>query len=266
MTIHPTALVDAGAELDSTVSVGPYAVIEKDVKIGAGTEIGSHTLITGVTTIGERNKIGPFVTVGAPPQDLKYKNEKTELIIGNDNQIREYASLHRGTPTGRGKTTLGSNNLLMAYVHIAHDCEIGNQVIMANAATLGGHVAVGDRVTLGGLAGVHQFVRIGAYAYVGGMSGIGRDIPPYVIASGMRSQMRISGLNKIGLKRCGFDADTLLKLERAYQIIFRTPELLLAQALELAEQEMPDSEPVRILVDFFRTSKRSVVRTVGDEE
>lgn len=264
--IHPTAIVDQGAELDSNVIVGPYAIIEKGARIGAGTEIGSHSIISGVATIGERNTIGPFVTVGAPPQDLKYKNEPTELIIGNDNQIREYVSLHRGTPTGRGKTILGNNNLLMAYVHVAHDCEIGNHVIMANAATLGGHVEVGDRVTLGGLAGIHQFVRIGTHAYVGGMSGVSKDIPPYVIISGIRSQARISGINKIGLKRCGFDFDTLRKLDQAYQIIFRTPELLLQQALERAEQELPDCEPVRNLVEFFRSSKRSVVRTVGDEE
>lgn len=264
--IHPTAIVYKGAELDSSVTVGPYAIIEKGARIGADTEIASHTIVSGVSTIGERNKIGPFVTVGAPPQDLKYNNEQTELIIGNDNQIREYVSLHRGTPTGRGKTVIGNNNLLMAYVHVAHDCNIGNNVIMANAATLGGHVEVGDRVTLGGLAGVHQFVRIGTHAYIGGMSGIGRDIPPYVIASGIRSQTRISGLNKIGLKRCGFDAETLRKLERAYQIIFRSPELLLTQALDLASQEMPDSDPVRVLIEFFRTSKRSVVRAVGDEE
>lgn len=266
MKIHSTAIVDPGADLHDSVTVGPYAIIEKSARIGAGTEIGPHALISGKTTVGERNKIGPFTCIGTPPQDLKYNNEETELIIGNDNQIREYVSIHRGTPSGHGITTIGNNNLLMAYVHVAHDCLIADNVIMANTVTLGGHVEIGERATIGGMTAVHQFSRIGAYAYIGGMSGISKDVPPYVIMTGMRNQMRVTGINRIGLKRCGFDDETIRKLITAYKIIFRTPDLLLEDALQKVLTEIPACEPVEKLVRFFRDSQRSVVRTGGDEE
>lgn len=266
MNIHPTAIVDKGADVDNSVSIGPYAVIEKGVRLGAGCVIGSHSVVTGDTTLGEGNIIGPFSTIGAPPQDLKYKDEKTRLVIGNDNRIREYVSIHRGTPGGNGVTTLGNQNLLMAYVHIAHDCTVGNQAIMANAATLGGHVEIGNRATIGGLTAVHQFTRIGDYAYIGGMSGVSKDVPPYVIMAGIRNQMKVSGINRIGLKRSGFSPEAIKNLIRAYKIIFRTPELLLQEALNRALEENPGSEEVAHLVEFFRTSKRSVVRAAGEED
>lgn len=266
MNIHPTAVIDPGARVHPSAVVGAYAVIEKGVVIGPDCVISPHAVVTGSTTLGARNTIGSFTNIGGPPQDLKYNNEDTRLEIGDDNQIREYVSIHRGTPGGRGVTTVGSGNLLMAYTHVAHDCQVGDGVIMANAATLGGHVQVGDRVIIGGLTAVHQFTRIGEFAYIGGMSGISKDVPPYVIMAGIRNQMRVTGINRIGLRRAGFDADTIRKLVQAYRIIFRSPDLLLQDALDKTLADLPDCAPVVRLVDFFRTSKRSVVRTAGDDD
>ena len=266
MNIHPTAIVDPQAELDSSVDVGPYVIIEKGVKIGPDTQIKPHSVITGPTTIGSGNIIGPFATVGAPPQDLKYKGEDTELVVGDNNQIREYASLHRGTVTGSGITTIGSGNLIMGYVHIAHDCVVGNNAILANAATLAGHVLVEDHAIIGGLVAIHQFTRIGAYSYSGGLSGISKDVPPFIIVSGTRKDMRISGINKVGLKRHGFDNDTLKKLDRAYKIIFMSPDLLLKDALVQVTAEIVGCEPVDRLIDFIRASKHGVVRTIESND
>lgn len=265
MSIHPTAVVDDKAELDSSVYVGPYAVIEAGVRIGANSRVEAHAVVSGPTTIGERNLVGSFAVVGGAPQDLSYKGEPTELIIGNDNQIREYSSIHRGTPGGHGKTMIGNNNLLMAYTHVAHDCKIGNNVIMANVATLAGHVEVGDRASIGGLVAVHQFCRIGTFSYIGGVSGISLDVPPYVIIAGTRNRTRISGINKVGLKRNGFSRETIKMLDTAFRVIFRTPNLLMKDAIEVARKEFPDSQEVQILVKFFEDSKRGVVKqTVED--
>jgi UDP-N-acetylglucosamine acyltransferase len=265
MSIHPTAVIDKKAELDSTVHVGPYAVIEKGVRIGADTQVMPHAVISGPTTIGERNLVGSFTIIGGAPQDLSYKGEPTELIIGNDNQIREYASIHRGTPGGLGKTVIGNSNLLMAYIHIAHDCQLGDHVIMANVATLAGHVEVGSHASISGLVGIHQFCRIGCYSYIGGLSGIGRDVPPYVIISGMRNGTKISGINKIGLRRNGFSKETIIKLENAFRIIFRSPNLLIKDALEQAKREITDCPEVENMVKFFEDSKRGVIiRTEED--
>jgi len=262
MNIHPTAIVDPGAELDSSVKVGPYVVIEKGVKIARESSIKPHTVITGPTTIGSGNVIGPFATIGAPPQDLKYKGEDTDLVIGNNNQIREYVSIHRGTVTDKGVTLIGNGNLLMGYVHIAHDCVIGNSAILANAATMAGHVHIEDHAFIGGLVAIHQFSRVGQYSYIGGVSGISKDVPPFIIVSGIRKEMRVSGINKIGLRRRGFDNATIKKLDKAYKIIFMSPDLLLKDALEQAEKEVADCEPVTQLIDFFRNSKQGVIRTV----
>lgn len=263
--IHPTAIVDPGAELDSSVIVGPYSIIEKGVRIGPDTEIAAHALISGPALIGSGNRIGPFTAIGAAPQDLKYQGEETSVVIGDHNIIREYVSIHRGTVAGHSQTTVGDHNLLMAYSHIAHDCVVGNHVIMANAATLGGHVVVEERVTIGGLVGVHQFSKIGAYSYIGGLSGISKDVPPFVIVAGIRNQMRLAGINRIGLRRCGFDDESLSKLHKAFVIIFRTPKLLLQEALEKALTEIPDCEPVSRLVRFIRESERGVVRSGGND-
>lgn len=265
MSVHQSAVVDPSAELDSTVEIGPYAVIGNDVKIGAGTKVEPHAVVSGPCTIGERNLIGSFATVGGAPQDLSYKGEPTELIIGDDNHIREYASIHRGTPGGRGKTVIGSNCLLMAYIHIAHDCQIGNHVIMANVATLAGHVEVGDRAAIMGLVAVHQFCRIGAYSYIGGVSGVGLDVPPYVLVAGIRDRTRVSGINKVGLRRNGFPRETITKLESVFRIIYRSPNLLLKDALEQAKNEFSGSEEVEEMIRFFETSKRGVIRRTEED-
>ena len=266
MTIHPNALVDSGAELDSSVVVGPFAVIEKGVRVAAGTTIGPHAYIAGPTTIGSGNSIGPFTSIGAPPQDIHYKGEATELIIGDNNIIREYCSIHRGSPGGTGTTTIGSNNMLMAYAHVAHDCNLGNHVIMVNNATLGGHVEIGDRVTIGGMTAVHQYSRIGEYAFIGGMSGISMNVPPYVMVAGIRNDMQVRGINRIGLKRAGFSSDDIRQLGKAYTLIFKTKDLLLQEALDKVEEEIPDCGPVATMVDFFRSSTRSVVRLSSNGE
>lgn len=265
MTIHPTAVVDSKAEIDSTANIGPYAVIEAGVCIGAETRVEPHAVISGPTIIGKRNLISPFATVGGAPQDLSYKGEPTELIIGDDNQIREYASIHRGTPHGPGKTIIGNSNLLMAYTHVAHDCKIGNNVIMANVATLAGHVEVGDRASIGGLVAIHQFCRIGSLSYIGGLSGIGLDVPPFVILEGTRKRTRIAGLNKIGLKRNGVSRESINKLDAAFKIIFRSPNLLLKDALEMAKNELSDCPEVETLLSFFENSKRGVIKRTFED-
>lgn len=265
MPIHHTAVVDSQAELDSSVIVEPYAVIGPHVRIAADTRVQAHAVVSGPTTIGERNLIGSFAVVGGDPQDLSYKGEPTELIIGNDNQIREFASIHRGTPHGHAKTIIGNNNLLMAYTHVAHDCVIGNNVIMANVATLAGHVEVGDRASIGGLVAVHQFCRIGTFSYIGGVSGISLDVPPYVIIAGTRNRTRISGINKVGLKRNGFSRETIKQLDEAFRIIFRSPHLLMKDAIEVARAEYPDCPEVQTLVRFFLESKRGVVKQTDED-
>jgi UDP-N-acetylglucosamine acyltransferase len=266
MNIHPTAVIDSGAVLDETVIVGPYAVIERGVRIGANSEIGPHVVIQGRTEIGAGNKIGPFAIIGGPPQDLSYKDEPTLLIIGNNNLIREYVSIHRGTIRGHGETRIGDENMLMGYSHVAHDCILGNQIIIANGGTLGGHVEIEDRASIGGHVGVHQFSRIGTYAYIGGMSGVTKDVPPYMIVSGTRNQMRVSGINHIGLKRNGISTDDIKKLRGAFKLIFLNQELLLQEALERAMALYPDCGPVTHLVDFIRNSQRGVVRSFSEDE
>jgi len=260
MSIHPAAVIDSKAELDSSVTVGPYAVIEVGVRIGAGTKVEPHAVISGPTTIGERNTIGSFAVVGGAPQDLSYGGEPTELIIGSDNRIREFASIHRGTVDGNSKTVIGDHNLLMAYTHVAHDCIIGNHVILANVATLAGHVEVGDRASIGGLVAIHQFCRIGTYSYIGGVSGISLDVPPYVILAGTRNRTRISGINKVGLRRNGFSRETIRNLDKAFKIIFRSPNLLMKDAIGIAKKEIQDCPEVEMLVRFFEESKRGVVK------
>lgn len=265
MNIHPTAVIDSQAQLDSSVVVGPYAVIEGPVVIGPETRVGAHAVISGHTTIGARNTISSFASIGAPPQDSHYKGEPTQLIIGDDNLFREYVSIHRATAKASGKTLIGNGNMIMAYCHIAHDCIIADHVIMANLATLAGHVEIGNHANLGGLVAVHQFCRIGDHSYVGGMSGIGLDVPPYVIMEGIRNQMRIAGINKIGLRRSGMDKETIKNLEEAFKILFRSPHLLLKDSLAILEDEMKECLEVQLMVDFFRSSKRGVVkRTIDD--
>jgi len=257
MKIHPTAIVDTNAVLAEGVEIGPYVIIGSDVKIGAWTTVGPHTTIEGCTTIGEDCKIAQFVTIGAAPQDLKYKGNPTAVEIGNGNIIREYVTIHRGTENGGRVTRLGDYNFLMAYTHIAHDCKIGSHVIFANCATLGGHVEIQDHAILGGLVAVHQFSRIGGYAFVGGLSGIIKDIPPYVIASGERA--KLFGINIIGLKRHNFSPEAIDALRAAYKLIVRS-SLTLKEAVETAEREVLQAPEVRYFIDFIKNSKRGIPR------
>ena len=265
MSIHPTAVIDPKAQLDSSVIIEPYVIIDGPVRIGPQSRIGTHTVISGHTTIGADNTIGPFCSIGAPPQDIHYNGEPTELIIGDGNQIREYVSIHRATAKAGQKTQIGNRNMIMAYCHIAHDCLLADHVTMANVATLAGHVELGKHANVGGLVAVQQFCRIGDYAFIGGMSGISLDVPPYVIMEGTRNQMRIAGINKIGLRRAGMARETIKKLEEAFKILFRSPHLLLKDSLALLQEEMQDCVEVQLMVDFFHSSKRGVVkRTIDD--
>ncbi len=255
--IHPSAIVYPGAQLDADVEVGPYAVIGDDVKIGRGTKIGPSAVIQGWTEIGEENQIFHLASVGAIPQDLKYKGERTFLKIGNRNIIREFATIHLGTVTGDGETTIGNGNLFMAYSHVAHDCHIGNSVIMANGATLAGHITVEDYATLGGLSAIHQYVRIGSYVMVGGGSMVAQDVPPYMIANGDRATLH--GLNLVGLKRRGITDETIYELKKAYKILVRS-NLRVEEALEKIRKEIPLSPEISHLYKFVENSVRGICR------
>lgn len=257
MNIHSTAIVHPKAQIAEGVSIGPYSVIGEQVTIGKDTKIASHVLIEGWTTIGERNQLHSFSCIGSPPQDIGYKNEETYLIIGNDNVIREFATVHRATTKADRKTEIGNKNFLMAYIHVAHDCKLGNNIIMANNAAFGGHVIVEDFAVLGAFVGIHQFIRIGAYSMIGGQSAIVLDVPPYVNATGNRAQLY--GLNLVGLKRKGFSDKVINDLKKAYKIIFRSG-LLQDEAFKKAIEEFPHTSEVHYLVDFMRKSKRGVTR------
>ncbi|MBW2305872.1 MAG: acyl-ACP--UDP-N-acetylglucosamine O-acyltransferase [Deltaproteobacteria bacterium] len=255
--IHPTAIVDPRAELAEEVEVGPYSIIDEHVTIGKGTVIGSHVVIQGRTTIGNDCKIFQFASIGTVPQSLKYKREDTQVIMGDGNIIREYVTIHRGTLQGGGKTSLGSNNFIMAYSHIAHDCHLSNGVIMANAATLAGHIEIEDYAIIGGLTAIHQYVRVGAYAILGGATGVPMDIPPYVCAAGNRA--RLYGLNIVGLKRHGFSPETIRKLKKTYRIIFRSA-LNLKEAVAQVKKEGLDGPEVEHLIQFITSSQRGICR------
>jgi UDP-N-acetylglucosamine acyltransferase len=257
LNIHQTAIVHPKAHLAENVLIGPYSVIGEHVSIGRDTKIESHVLIDGWTTIGERNHIHAFSSIGAPPQDIGYRNDETYLIIGNDNVIRECATVHRATTKEDRKTEIGNKNFLMAYSHVAHDCKLGNNIIMANSVALGGHIVIGDHAILGGIVAVHQFVKIGAYSIIGGQSAVSQDIPPYVSAAGNRA--KLYGLNLVGLKRKGFSDAVIATLKKAYKIIFRSG-LTQDEALRRALDEFPEAPEVRMLVDFISTSKRGVTR------
>jgi len=255
--VHKTAIISPKAEIESDVYIGPYCIIGDNVKIGKGTKLISNVQIEGNTEIGENCQIYPFTTIGFPPQDLKYRGEPTGVKIGSNNIIREYVTIHRASVSGDGWTTLGDNNFIMAYVHIAHDCKIGNSVILANLATLAGHVIVEDYVFIGGMVAIHQFTRIGAYAMVGGFSGVGQDIPPFTMASGARA--KLYGLNTVGLKRRGFSEEKINALKKAYKILFRD-KLSLKEAIEKINQELPDIPEIRHFIEFIEANKRGICR------
>jgi len=258
--IHATAIIHPGAELAEDVEIGPYAIIGSHVKIGKGTKVGPHAVVEGWTSIGEQNQIFQMASVGAIPQDLKYRGEETYLKIGDRNIIREFATIHLGTVTGDGETTIGSNNLFMAYSHVAHDCHIGNGVVMANAATLAGHVAVEDYVILGGLCAIHQFTRIGESAMIGGGTLVGHDIPPYTIAtSGDRREAALRGLNLVGLKRRGFSDELIGQLKKAYKILCLSG-LKLGDAVARIREEVPAGPEMNHFLEFIESAKRGITR------
>lgn len=255
--IHETAIVDTKAEIDSSVEIGPYSIIHGDVQIGKGVVIGPHVTIDPHVTIGADCKIFQYASIGAPPQDLKFKGEKTYLRIGRGTIVREFVTINRGTEAGGGVTEVGEENYLMAYTHIAHDCKTGYKVILANNATLAGHITIGNYATIGGLVAIHQFVRIGNYAYVGGKAAVVKDIPPYVIAAGDRA--RLHGLNSVGLKRHGFSNTTLSALKKAYRIFFRIG-LTSNEAMERVKAEVEQIPEVKSFIDFIKSSSRGITR------
>lgn len=261
--IHPTAVVDKRAELGPDVEVGPFAVIEGDVTIGAGTRIGSHVNIFRYTRIGAGCTVHSHAALGGPPQSLRFAGEETWVSIGEKCTIREFVTVHRGTGFGGGLTSVGDENFLMAYTHVAHDCKTGKGVIFANNATLAGHVEVGDYATVGGLSAVHQFSRIGEYAFVGGMSGVAKDIPPYVLASGER--VRLFGINKVGLVRRGFSAESVDGLKKAYRIVFRLG-LTMNESISRVKASVEQSREVVRFLEFLQTSNRGVARARGAGE
>lgn len=255
--IHPTSIIDARAELGSDVEIGPYSVIGAGVKIGNGSRIHAHAVIQGRTTLGAGNTVYPFSSVGSPPQDLKYRGEPSELLIGNRNTIREYASLNPGTTGGGMVTRVGDQNLLMMYCHIAHDCQVGNHNVIANGATLGGHVTIEDFVIVGGLVGIHQFVRIGSGAILGAGSMVSKDVPPFCNATGDRARLR--GLNLEGLKRRGFERPVIEAIRKAYRIAFQS-KLKTDVAVARIRQELAGIPEVEKLISFIAQSERGICR------
>lgn len=255
--IHPTAIIDPSARIGDGVSIGAYSVIGSDVVIGDECWIGPHVVINGPTTIGRENRIFQFASVGEVPQDLKFAGEDTRLEIGDRNTIREFATLNRGTGVGGSVTRIGNDNLLMAYIHIAHDCIIGNHVILSNNASLAGHVVVHDHVILGGFTLVHQFCVIGQHVFAGMGTAIAKDVPPYLIVTGAPAEPH--GLNKVGLKRRGFSEERLRQISRAYKVLYRQGLSLEEAKLELQRMGERD-EDVRLFADFLQQTTRSVIR------
>jgi UDP-N-acetylglucosamine acyltransferase len=254
---HPTAIVDPAARIAPDVEIGPYAVIGPHVEIGAGCWIGPHCVITGHTRLGKGNRIFQFASIGEIPQDKKYAGEPTRVEIGDDNTIREFCTINSGTVQDAGVTRLGNGNWIMAYVHMAHDCQVGNHTIFANNAQLAGHVHVADHAILGGYTGVHQFCHVGAHCITGVSSVVLQDVPPYLTVSG--NPARPYGINAEGLKRRGFDAEAIAGLQRAYRTLYRS-RLTLEEAKRELEAQSADCPPVRLLVDFLSGVKRGIVR------
>lgn len=259
--IHPTALIDPKADLDSSVQVGPYTVIEAGVKIDAGTTVGAHCVLQGPTTIGRANKIFQFCSIGAAPQDKKYAGEPTRLIIGDRNVVREFCTFNRGTIQDDGITSLGDDNWIMAYVHLAHDCKVGNKTIFANNAQLAGHVHVGDWAILGGFTAVHQFVHIGAHSMTAMGSALVQDLPPFIMAAGNTAQAR--GFNLEGLKRRGFSPVQLHAVKQCYRTLYRRGLTLDQAKVELDKlkaSEVEAADTVGLMLDFLNTATRGIIR------
>ena len=258
MSVHPTAVIDPQARLHSTVRVGPYAVIGAEVEIGEDTEVGAHAIIEGPTRIGRGNRIFPHSSVGLIPQDLKFKGERSEVVIGDSNRIREFVTIHRGTEGGGAVTCIGSDNLLMAYVHVAHDCFLGDHCILGNAATLAGHVVIEDWASVGAFCGVHQFCRIGRHAFIGGYSVITQDVLPYSRTVHER-EAKVYGVNVVGLRRRGFSAERLERLQQAFRLLTQS-KLNTAQALEQIRSTLNQDEDVAALIRFIETTDRGIIK------
>jgi UDP-N-acetylglucosamine acyltransferase len=259
--VHATAVVDARAELAADVVVGPYAVIGEHVRIGAGSQVGAHCVVEGHTTIGRDNRIFQFASIGAPPQDKKYAGEPTRLEIGDGNTIREFCTLNTGTVQDGGVTRLGDDNWIMAYVHVAHDCQVGSHTIIANATQLAGHVHLGDWVFLGGLSGVHQFVRVGAHAMTGFQTRLSQDLPPFVTAAG--NPATATGINQEGLRRRGFSPERIGQIKQMHRLLYRQGLTLAAGvvAIEALRGQQPDSEvDIALMLDFLACAERGIVR------
>jgi UDP-N-acetylglucosamine acyltransferase len=255
--IHPTAIIESGAELADGVSIGAYSIIGANVKIDKGTWIGPHVVIQGHTKIGKDNKIYQFSSIGEVPQDKKYNGEATQLIIGDRNVIRECCTFNTGTAQDTGETVLGNDNWIMAYVHLAHDCMIGNDTIFANNATLAGHVTIHDHVILGGFTLVHQFCHIGEHAFTGMGAAITKDLPPYMIAGGTPTEQH--GINKEGLRRKGFDVDARARINHTHKIIYRQ-NLTLQTAIDQLKEQYSEYEDVMLMAEFCANSKRGILR------
>ncbi|MFC4788866.1 MULTISPECIES: acyl-ACP--UDP-N-acetylglucosamine O-acyltransferase [Giesbergeria] len=260
-TIHSTALVDAAAQIDSSVTIGPYAVIGPHVTIGAGSTVGAHCVIEGHTTIGQDNRIFQFASLGAAPQDKKYAGEPTRLVIGDRNTIREFCTFNTGTVQDQGITTIGNDNWIMAYVHIAHDCVVGNQTILANNATLAGHVQVGDYAIIGGLTGVHQFTQVGAHVMAGFASHISQDVPPFMMVDG--NPLAVRGFNLEGLRRRGFSPARIAAVKQMHRLLYR--QGLTLDAARSAIAELPATYPeatddIALLLAFLEASARGIAR------
>jgi UDP-N-acetylglucosamine acyltransferase len=255
--IHTTAIVHPAARIEGRVEIGPFAVIGENVSIAAGTIVGPHAVIEGWTEIGRDNRIFQFASIGAAPQDLKFHGEKTTLRLGDRNTVREFVTLHRGTESGGGETSIGDDNLFLAYSHVAHDCHVGNRVILSNGANLAGHVMVDDFAILSGLCAVHQFTRIGAHAMVAGGAMVNQDVAPYTIVQGDRA--KTVGINLVGLQRRGFSEAAVRSIKKAYKLVFRS-RLRLEDALEKISLELGDGPELNVFTDFIRNSQRGITR------
>ena len=257
MSVHPSAIVHAGAQLGEGVEVGPFCVIGDEVEIGAGTRLDSHVVIHGPTRIGRDNRIHSFAAIGGEPQDKKFRGERCELVIGDRNLIREFVTINRGTADDAGITSIGDDNWIMAYVHIAHDCRIGNSNTFANAASMAGHVHIGNQVILGGFSLIHQFCKVGDHAFTAMGASVNRDVPPYVMVAGEYAQPR--GINAEGLKRRGFSAERIAAIKRGYRTLYMAG-LPLAEARAKIATEAEVSEDLKLLLDFIDGSTRSLIR------
>jgi UDP-N-acetylglucosamine acyltransferase len=255
--IHKTAVVHSGAKIGKGVEIAPYAVIGENVEIGENTKIGSHVVIDGWTKIGKDNEIFTGASIGLEPQDLKFEGEKSYVTIGDNNTIREYATIHRGTEEGGLETKIGDNNLIMAYCHVAHDCQLGNNIVMSNATNLGGHVIVEDSVVIAGLVGVHQFVRIGQMAMVGAHSKVVKDVPPYILVDGHPAA--VNGINVVGLRRNGVESELRKEIKQAYKHLYRS-NLNVSQAIEKMDQELDSSSEIEHFLRFLRNAQRGICR------